>query len=100
MPMYEVMSGAEADCCVASAWGFELHGPRVAEAGWSAKRREHPLRPALSTSRAKDVEWGRQRRRRCRMQKTKRQHTVPRCYLERFANPTTGNISTFDKLTK
>src|SRR5260370_385312 len=34
------------------------------------------------------------------MQKTKRQHTVPRCYLERFVDPTTGNLSTFDKLTK
>jgi hypothetical protein len=34
------------------------------------------------------------------MQRTKRQHTVPRCYLERFVNPKTGNISTFDKLTK
>jgi len=34
------------------------------------------------------------------MQKTKRQHTVPRCYLERWVNPGTGNISTFDKITR
>jgi hypothetical protein len=34
------------------------------------------------------------------MQKTKRQHTVPRCYLERWVNRDTENISTFDKITK
>jgi hypothetical protein len=34
------------------------------------------------------------------MQKTKRQHTVPRCYLERFVKPETGNIPTFDKIAK
>src|SRR5579884_284351 len=33
-------------------------------------------------------------------QKTKRQHIVPRFYLERFVKPETGNIPTFDKITK
>jgi hypothetical protein len=33
-------------------------------------------------------------------QKTKRQHMVPRFYLERFVKPETGNIPTFDKITK
>jgi uncharacterized protein DUF4238 len=35
-----------------------------------------------------------------KQQRTRKQHYVPRCYLERFVNPTTGNLSTFDKLTK
>lgn len=34
------------------------------------------------------------------MQKTKRQHTVPRCYLERWVNSDTDTISTFDKITR
>jgi hypothetical protein len=34
------------------------------------------------------------------MEKTKRQHTVPRFYLERFVKAKTGNIPTFDKLSK
>lgn len=34
------------------------------------------------------------------MQKTKRQHVVPRFYLERFVNPRTSNIPTFDKITQ
>jgi hypothetical protein len=34
------------------------------------------------------------------MQKTKRQHFVPRFYLERFVNPATNVVSVFDKFTK
>ena len=34
------------------------------------------------------------------MGQTKRQHYVPRSYLERFANPATGNVSVFDKFTR
>ncbi len=34
------------------------------------------------------------------MQKTKRQHTVPRCYLKRFIDPAKGTVWTFDKHTK
>lgn len=34
------------------------------------------------------------------MGQTKRQHYVPRSYVERFANPVTGNVSVFDKFTK
>jgi hypothetical protein len=38
--------------------------------------------------------------RRCPVGQTKRQHTVPRFYLERFVNPSTGKVSVFDKFTK
>jgi len=34
------------------------------------------------------------------MSQTKREHFVPRWYLERFANPTTGNVCVFDKFTQ